>query len=165
MAIQDSINGAMASIGASAFAMSNIEGQQIAKNKEAIGQLEAEKAYNEEIDLFEEKNEDKLKESQEINKALDNDVNELDRLQMMEDSFDDKQAWMKAMQEQQKKVDMKRWQKEYMDEHMNKIRNEAIRLDIKGNLLEKNSDLIGNRARTHLGKLTGEPLAKKYGGK
>ena len=165
MSIQNSINQMITTAGASAFAMSNIEQQQIAKNKEAIGQLEAEKAYNEEVDSFEEKNEGKLKESQDINKALDNDINELDRLGSMEDSFDDKQAWIKAMQEQQKKVDMRRWQKNYMDEHISNIRNEAIRLDIKGKLLSKNSNLIGNRARQQLGNLTGEPLSKKYGGK
>ena len=164
MAIQDSINNMIASVGAAAFAGSSIEAQQIAKNKEAIHQLDAENAYNKEVKAFDEKNEGKLQESNEINKALETDQADLDRLGGIEETFDDKQAWMKAMQEQEKKVEMRRWQKQYMDQYMEDVRNEAFALDIKGNLLERNSKLVGARAKVRLGTLTGEPLSKKYGG-
>lgn len=138
-------------------------------NDAALRQLSDQVKFNEESKAFESDLESVKPQStraRQANEAYNEAYTEHSRIDAMQDEITSEHSheeWERAMSVAGKDLVAKRYQKEYFDNYMNDLRQQAAQLDLKGELLNKNNKIIKGQIKTkgNLGTYTGKTFASQ----
>lgn len=121
-------------------------------NNAAMNQIPNLNKYNEDAKAYMSSEPDKvLSRARQVNEEYNKAYFEHSRIDSMEDEITSEHSheqWEKAMSITGKDLDAIRGQKEYFDNYMHDLRNQAAQLDLRAELLAKNNKIINGQLKT-----------------
>lgn len=157
---------AVAAVAALKHVADHADQTKLQANAAAMNQLSNQNKFNEEGKAFMAEADNVIPQAKQANEDYNKAYFEHSRLDAMEDEITSEHSheeWEKAMNVTGKELDAKRWQKEYFDNYMNSLREQAAQLDLKGELLNKNNKIIKGQIKTkgNLGTYNGKTFVSQ----